>query len=232
MKIHVLHHVYLPIKHGITQYLDASSHTVRHTYVHEKDIFPAVSDVDWLIVMGGPMSANDEKSCPWLIDEKLFIKDVIDAGKTVFGICLGAQLIANVLGARITKMKYPEFGWHPITPSPDIKDTLLADIFNQDLTLFHSHGEMFDIPPGAKKIASSQACPNQGFIYKDRVIGIQFHPEITVELAALFTAHCDQTWKESPFCQHQHSTEKDNERFELSANTLAKLMKKVELSVT
>ncbi|HIG78939.1 MAG TPA: type 1 glutamine amidotransferase [Cycloclasticus sp.] len=228
MKIHVLHHVYLPIKHGITAFLDASPHDVSHTQLYEEHSFPAISDIDWLIIMGGPMSTNDEKTLPWLTAEKAFIKSVIEAGKTVFGICLGAQLIADALGARVTTMEYPEFGWHSVSPSPDIENTLLADVFNQDLTFFHSHGDMFDIPMGAKKIGASQACPNQGFTYKNHVIAIQFHPEITAELADLFTAHRDKVWQKSPFCQFEHSTDQDNPLFHSSSKLINSIMQAIE----
>ncbi len=201
MKIHVLHHVRIPVMHGITRYLDASSHQVIHTYLSEITSFPSVSDIDWLIIMGGPISANDENNHPWLVAEKQFIKRVIDNGKTVFGICLGAQLIAQSLGAKVTTNKHPEFGWHSVYPSKDIQDTFLANVFSHDMVLFHSHGETFDIPAGAKRIASSEACKNQGFIYDNRVVAIQFHPEITPELAELFSYDCRPSWKQSRYYQ-------------------------------
>lgn len=230
MNIHVLHHVRLPIKHGIVQYLDSCSHSISHNYLSEKHVFPDVSNINWLIIMGGPMSANDEDKYPWLIAEKAFIKHVIDAGKTVFGICLGAQLIATALGAKVTKNPQAEFGWHPITPSEAVKETLLVDIFSQEMTFFHSHGETFDIPIGATRIASSEACKNQGFIYDSRVVGIQFHPEITPELADLFTAHLDPTWTSSPFCNITVDTSKEQQLFQQSALVIEKMLGEMELN--
>ncbi len=227
MKIHVLHHVRMSVKHGITHYLETSSHQVGHTYLSETTNFPAVSDIDWLIIMGGPISANDEHKYPWLTAEKQFIKRVIDNGKTVFGICLGAQLIAQTLGAKVTTNKHPEFSWHPVYPSKDIQDTFLADVFNHDLTLFHSHGETFDIPVGAKRIASSEACKNQGFIYDDRVVAIQFHPEITPELAELFNNECRTLWHMSPYYRDVNYTE-DQPLFNQSSAIIKKLLHLIE----
>ena len=231
MKIHVLHHVHLPIKHGITRYLEESLHEVSHTYVFETPPFPAISDIDWLIVMGGPMSANDEATRAWLVPEKQFIKDVIDAGKTVLGICLGAQLIAHALGAAVTKNPYPEFGWHQLTPSAEVHKTLLGDVFKQEQTLFHSHSETFGIPTNAIRIASSQACENQGFIYDNRVIAIQFHPEITPELAALFTTHCDEHWAATPYCKIERPNKRTDELFNSSASFIKTLLGKIERSI-
>ena len=229
MKIHVLHHVHLAIKHGLTNYLEASSHDVTHTYLFEKHSFPAILDVDWLIIMGGPMSANDEEKHPWLTAEKEFIKLVIDAGKTVFGICLGAQLIANALGAKVTKNLDAEFGWYSITPSIAVEQTFLADVFNQEMTLFHSHGETFDIPTGATRIAASKACKNQGFIYNNRVVAIQFHPEITPKLAELFKANLDATWKTSPFCRQSVDKSIEQQLFRQSALVIEQILGKMEL---
>ncbi|MEO1888580.1 MAG: type 1 glutamine amidotransferase, partial [Cycloclasticus sp.] len=217
MHIHVLHHVHLPIKHGIVQYLDNCSHTVSHTYLCEDHKLPDSSTIDLLIIMGGIMSANNEDKHPWLIAEKTFIKSVIDAGKAVFGICLGSQLIACALGAKVTKNPDAEFGWHSITPSDAVKETFLADVFDKEMTFFHSHGETFDIPTGATRLASSKACKNQGFIYDNRVVAIQFHPEITPELAKLFTDHLDSTWTNSPFCKVSVDTSIEQQLFRQSA---------------
>jgi GMP synthase-like glutamine amidotransferase len=231
MKIHVLHHVHLPIKHGISTYLDDSPHEINHIYVFEEHTYPDIENIDWLIIMGGPMSANDETEHSYLITEKVFIKRVIDAGKTVLGICLGAQLIASALGAAVKQNSVSEFGWHTISPSADIKHTVLADIFNQDSLLFHSHSETFDIPNKAIKIASSEACENQGFIYDNRVIALQFHPEITLPLAILFDDACHNFWQKSPYYNAPQSSLHANELFNSSARLIKTLMQTIEASI-
>ncbi|MEO1889898.1 MAG: type 1 glutamine amidotransferase [Cycloclasticus sp.] len=228
MNIHVLHHVHLSIKHGITLYLEASSHEVTHTNVFENHTLPPISDIDWLIIMGGPMSSNDEEKHPWLIAEQAFIKEVIDAGKLILAVCLGAQLVAKVLGAKVTSNTYFEFGWHKLTPSKDVNETFLANIFNQEMTLFHSHGETFDIPSGAKRIASSEACKNQGFVYDNRVVAIQFHPEITPELANLFASHLDDSCKDSPFYRAVSSDSAAKPLFTQSKRVIEQLLMEIE----
>lgn len=231
MKIHVLHHVHLSIKHGISTYLDDSLHDINHIYVFEDHTFPDVENIDWLIIMGGPMSANDEAEHPYLIAEKVFIRQVIDAGKTVLGICLGAQLIANALGADVKQNPVSEFGWHTISPSNEIKNTLLANVFKEDMLLFHSHSETFDIPNNAIRIASSEACENQGFIYNNRVIALQFHPEITLPLATLFDDASRDSWQKSPYYNAPQSPSNSSELFNDSALIIKSLMQTIEDSV-
>ncbi|MBL4743514.1 MAG: type 1 glutamine amidotransferase [Cycloclasticus sp.] len=230
MKIHVLHHVHIPISHGISDYLDESSHQVSHSYLSENPDLPALADIDWLIIMGGPMNANDTHKHPWLASERQFIKDAIDAGKMVFGLCLGAQLIAQALGAQVTTTNSAEFGWHTVSLADDIQDTFLAGVFEQDTMLFHSHGDTFGLPVGAKRIASSEACENQGFIYSDNVVAIQFHPEITPKLAQLFNKECQYLWSDSPYYK-LFSVNDDHQFFLQSANIVNKLLHQIERQV-
>jgi GMP synthase-like glutamine amidotransferase len=124
------------------------------------------------------MGVYDEPEYPWLAPEKLLIEQAIQAGKPVLGICLGAQLIAAVLGAEVTRNKHREIGWFPIEFSPAaVKHPILNGIASI-LTVFHWHGDRFAIPEGAIPLASSEACDNQGFLYNDRVLGLQFHLEM------------------------------------------------------
>jgi len=231
MKIFVLHHVHLTIKHGISTYLDDSHHDIHHIDVFDKHTYPEIDTVDWLIVMGGPMSANDEAEHPYLIAEKVFIKQVIDAGKTVLGICLGAQLIACALGANVKPNPVSEFGWHIISPTDEIKHSALADIFNQDMVVFHSHSETFDLPDKAIKVASSEACENQGFLYDNRVLALQFHPEITLQLANLFDEAGHDIWSKSPYYNAPQTRHDANELFNASARLIKTLMQTLESSI-
>ena len=110
---------------------------------------PIIGEFDWLIVLGGPMGVDDEFRYPWLDQEKIFIREVIDAGKLVFGICLGAQLVANVLGANVFKNAHREIGWFPIECSKEINETILGNVLPQKMDVFHWHGDMFEIPDRA-----------------------------------------------------------------------------------
>ena len=140
---------------------------------------PGVEDFDRLIVMGGPMSVHDEAEYPWLVEEKRLIAAAIREGKKVLGICLGAQLIAEVCGGRVYRNPEKEIGFWPVSWIGDADEELV----------FHWHGETFDLPPGAELLASSDVCVNQAFGIGDRVLGIQFHPEVTPEIVRAMVEH-------------------------------------------
>ena len=164
---------------GIIQYwAEIREHEFSKTLLYKGEELPNTRNFDWLLVMGGPMSVNDESSCPWMTNEKKLIEKAIVEGKTVIGICLGAQMVADVLGARVHTSKAKEIGWHPVTLSPKAVELELFESFPQEFMAFHWHQETFDIPARAINIASSNACSNQGFIFKERIIGLQFHLEM------------------------------------------------------
>ena len=141
--------------------------------------------------MGGPMNIYEEDRFPWLTREKIFIKDAIDSGKIVLGVCLGAQLIASVLGAKIHKNQYPEIGWFNVWLTDAARKSRVFRRLPERFTVFHWHGDTFDLPPGATWIAESDACRNQAFEYGGgRVIGLQFHLDTTLESIQRLVEHC------------------------------------------
>ena len=135
-------------------------HQLSSTHFYLGNPLPSVAEFDWLIVMGGPMGVYDEIEFPWLKGEKSFIQESIDSGKIVLGICLGAQLIANALGARVFKNPYREIGWFPIERKLNTTDSILADVFPEELEVFHWHGDTYELPKGARLLVSSEACRN------------------------------------------------------------------------
>lgn len=140
---------------------------------------PDLRLVDALIVLGGPMSVHDEPSFPWLQDEKALIRAALREGKKVMGICLGAQLLAEVLGARVYPNPVREIGWFPVVASGDTRTPpWLTEALALPPAVFHWHGETFDLPEGAVNHASSSACAHQLFTWKEQVMGIQFHYEV------------------------------------------------------
>ena len=147
---------------------------------------PPAADVDLLIVMGGEMSVNDEDIYPWLIAEKRWIRHFIEQGKPVVGLCLGGQLIANSLGAAVTKNNVKEIGWWPIYGRSDHSSRSNVFLFPDSIVALSWHGDTFELPNGAVWLAENEACPNQAFQYGDRVLGFQFHPEITAQNLAMF----------------------------------------------
>jgi len=179
MRVHYLQHVPYEDLAGIGDWLEANQHQVSHTRLYEEEALPEPANVDGLIIMGGPMSIHDEKQYPWLADEKHLIEEAISAEKLVLGICLGAQLIANVLGARVYRNQHKEIGWFPVRFSREIRSRDPFRFLPSKLSVFHWHGETFDLPGEAIPVAKSAGCSNQGFLYQDHVLGLQFHLEST-----------------------------------------------------
>ena len=143
---------------------------------------PDVDGAAGLIFMGGPMSVND--GLPWLRQEEGFIRRAAARGKPVVGVCLGAQLIARSLGARVYRNAVKEIGWFDIRLTPAARDDALFTGLPAQETVFHWHGETFDLPPGAVLLASSDRCLHQAFRLGSNVYGLQFHPEVTPEMIA------------------------------------------------
>jgi len=150
----------------------------------EEDI-PRDFDFDILIIMGGPMSIFEDKQHPFLAREKQYISEAIDRKKKVIGICLGAQLIANTLGARVYHGREKEIGWFPIEKT-DTAMGFLPDV----MTTFHWHGDTFDIPEGAIGLYKSEVTPNQAFLYNKKVLGLQFHMEMNMNGLQSIMDHC------------------------------------------
>lgn len=151
---------------------------VSHTHVFENEPYPTQFNFDLLIVMGGSMSAYDDDKLPWLALEKQFIKHCIENGTKVLGICLGAQLLAHVLGAKVYPGKHKEIGWFPVQNLQS--GHFLFQAFPKEFTTMHWHGDTFDLPTDAIWCAKSEATAHQAFIWGNgQVVALQFHPEMT-----------------------------------------------------
>jgi len=198
MKAHVLQHAPFEGLAGIANWLTAQKADVSYSRFFEKTALPPRDGFDLLIVMGGPMSVNDEGEHPWLRGEKQFIRDTIARGTPVLGVCLGAQLIASALGARVFRNAQKEIGWHPIEAVPTNADVFR---FPETLPVFHWHGETFDLPPGAVRLARSAACANQAFQIGRRTLALQFHLEVTPEAVQAFVDHCGDELQPAPYVQ-------------------------------
>ncbi len=149
----------------------------------EGDALPDLREFAAVIVMGGPMGAYEEDAHPWLAAEKRALREAAEAGHPVWGVCLGAQLLAGALGARVYPGEKPEVGLLPVELTQDAgSDPVFEDAPGGFPTL-QWHGDTFDLPDGATLLASSPAYRNQAFVYK-RAYGLQFHVEVTPELAA------------------------------------------------
>ncbi|RYY80071.1 MAG: type 1 glutamine amidotransferase [Moraxellaceae bacterium] len=206
MRIHVLQHVAFEGLGCIDHWVQSRQATVSFTrfFSSDKNYLPAIDAFDLLIVLGGPMSVNDQTQYPWLAQEKVFIQQAIAARKPVLGICLGAQLIAYSLGASVYANNLKEIGWFTVEALPNLPEQAFA--FPRQATVFHWHGETFDLPAATIHLAKSAGCPHQAFQYQDYVIGLQFHLETTANTAAQIVAHCadelaDELTKNQPYIQ-------------------------------
>ena len=150
--------------------------------IDEGDVLPDWREFPAIVVMGGPMGAYDEADHPWLVDEKRLLRDAVEADVPVWGVCLGAQLLAAALGARVYQGETPEVGVLPVELAPAAADDPVFGDAPPSFPTLQWHGDTFDLPPGATLLASSPAYPNQAFRV-GRSYGLQFHVEVSHELA-------------------------------------------------
>ena len=184
MRIHCLQHLKNDTLGSIGVCVSLKGHRLTKTLLYEDPVFPEPEEFDMLLIMGGTMSVYQEEEFLWLKPEKEFVKKVIDAGKPVLGSCFGAQLIAEVLGGKVTRNRFKEIGWHRVKASAGenlnseagLNSELPSCLF-PEFTAFMWHGDTFEIPTDAVRLFESEACPNQGFIYRGNILGLQFHPE-------------------------------------------------------
>ena len=214
MKVHYLQHVPFEGLGSMEDYFHSHQYTVTSTRLYANETPPQQKEFDCLVVMGGPMGIHDETEYPWLKDEKAFIKASIDANKPVLGICLGAQLIADVMGAQISRNPHREIGWFPISLTEAFTQSPLNAFLPEGSVVFHWHGDTFAIPEGAIAIASSEACRNQGFIYQNRVVALQFHLETTEASASALIEHCGHELDDSTYVQNAKEMLAAPQRFE------------------
>lgn len=178
-----------------------------NTPFHTTEIFlnrrlPLPSNCNGVIILGGPMNVDEEAKYPFLKKEKEFISNLLKEEIPLLGICLGAQLIAQVAGGTVFRAKEKEFGWYPVTLTEEgQKDTLFQD-FPTSLEVFQWHEDTFELPPQAKRLATSESCFNQGFKIGKQAYGIQFHLEADAKMIYdwLDSDIEDQTLSNVPTC--------------------------------
>ncbi len=144
----------------------------------QPDALPEMSNYHGLVVLGGPMNCDQSARYPHLDTEVQIIQQAIETGKPVLGICLGSQLVARALGAKVRKNPVKEIGWYDLYPTAAGEQDSVFRNFGQQQKIFQWHGDSFDIPEHAVRLASSPDCANQAFRYGDNVYGLQFHLEV------------------------------------------------------
>ena len=175
MRVCVVQHVAFEGPGAIGPWLERRGATVRRVALHESASLPKLDEFDALVVMGGPMGVHDSDRHPWLAAERELLARAMHAERPVLGVCLGAQQMAAALGAHVAPGPGREIGWWPVHAEDESKAVGLCDAS----TVFHWHGDQFDLPPGARLVASSPICPCQGFLWGRRTLGLQFHLETT-----------------------------------------------------
>ncbi len=201
MRLHWLGHVPFEDAANIGLWAERQGCTVTDTQLYTDAPLPAITDIDALAIMGGPMNIYQHRDHPWLIEEKRFIEQAIEARLPTIGVCLGAQLIADVLGAKVAQNPQIEIGWFEVeTVTAANQEGLLPDLPSR-FTAFHWHGDAFDIPSGATRLAQSEACPNQAFEYGGHVVAFQFHLEYSAQSIEKMLVHCADELVEAPFVQ-------------------------------
>ena len=201
MRIHYLQHMPFEDLGNIAPWAIGRGHTLGRTLLHAGESLPAADDFDWLIILGGVMNIYEQDRHPWLVAEKEFIAQAIAGGKIVLGVCLGAQLISDVLGGEVRRNAEREIGWFPVSLTPEQKGSSFFHGFPERFTPFHWHGDRFSIPPGAVHLAGSEACDNQAFQFGDRVLGMQFHLDYTPEGIETMIRNCADELTDGPFVQ-------------------------------
>ncbi len=181
MRIHIIQHVAFEGPGAIGEWARERRHAVAVTEQFGQAQLPALEDFDFLVVMGGPMSANDDAKFPWLAGEKRLIADALSGQKAVLGVCLGAQLLAQSAGARVYRNREKEIGWFPVRLTPEAAGSRLVSGLPVEMTVLHWHGETFDLPQGGIRLAESDFCINQAFEIDGRALGLQFHLEVQPE---------------------------------------------------
>jgi GMP synthase (glutamine-hydrolysing) len=175
-------------------------------------------DFDLLLVMGGPMNIYEEDRYPWLKEEKWLIKRAISDNKVVIGVCLGAQLIADALGKKTYRNTTREIGWFPVQKSNSVILNFLPDF----ATVFHWHGETFDLPDKCIAFYRSDITENQAFLYENRVLALQFHLEMVPLGGQLLCDNCRDELDESEYVMDAEEIEKGFDKYSYSNHRILK----------
>jgi GMP synthase-like glutamine amidotransferase len=224
MRVHVFQHVPFEDLGAIEPWLAEHDARVEWTRFFEEPRLPDIDAFEWLIVLGGPMSVHDVDHHPWLSAERRAIAAALEAGRTVLGICLGAQLLARASGARVVPNEEREVGWFPIERVAARDAHPLAGALPARADAFHWHGETFELPGGAVHLARSAGCEAQAFALGPRALGLQFHVEVTPAGVGRLAEHCPDDLRPGRWVQTRAAMLADPRRFAVAHRILAGLL--------
>jgi len=212
MRIHYLQHVPFEDLANIESWARSRGHALTRTLLFQSESLPSMGDFDWLIVMGGPMNIYEHERYPWLVQEKEFIARAIACGKIVLGICLGAQLMADVLGGRVRSSGKREIGWFPVRLTAAGRASRIFGVLPGEFVALHWHGDTFSIPDGAVHTAESQACLDQAFEL-GKAVGLQFHLESSMDSIDHLLLNCADELEDGEFVQRPKELRSHLDRF-------------------
>lgn len=185
MKIHCIQHVPFEGPGAIEEYCAKNNVELTYSHLYKGDKLNN-TNADLIVIMGGPMGIYDDVKYPWLKIERNRLKELVQTDQKIIGICLGAQLLADAFGAKVYKNEKSEIGWFPV--KKESNEQVITSFQTQEEVL-HWHGDTFDLPKGATRIFSTDACLNQGF-KKGGVIGLQFHLEMRPQDVETIVENC------------------------------------------
>jgi GMP synthase (glutamine-hydrolysing) len=195
MRIHCIIHASFEKIGAIETWAKKGGHSLSFTHTYKEQELPNIDSFDFLIVMGGPQSPLEVEKYPYLRNEIKLIEKAIQGNKKIFGVCLGAQLISEALGAKTLRSPNKEIGMYSIEILDAAKEDPIFKKLPKTFDVMHWHSDMPGIPDGGVLLAKSEGCPQQAFKYGDRIYGFQFHLEPTKELIEGMIANCPEDLK-------------------------------------
>jgi GMP synthase (glutamine-hydrolysing) len=226
MRIQCIQHAFHEDTGVIKPWITQKGYDLQVTRMFNNESLPDTIDFDWLIILGGPMGSYEESRYPWLVEEKRFIEKCIRSDKKVLGICLGSQLIADVLGGKVFKNRYKEIGWHTVSLTQAGKKSELFTDFPESETVFQWHGDTFDLPDKAVHLIKSDVCQNQAFCYGENVLALQFHLEFTPAIVEQLINTSGNEITDEPHIQHPDDMLSNLDNFTHNHMLMKNLLKK------